>query len=743
MFARCQRTCLLVTVGLLGTLSLCTGCRGPAAPKKDDEARENKFVEQDPLTTAIELLHKTATLERCQEALRLVNAHLNAHPDTKAGLKLDTEQADVLRERYQLTPEEVEFVSLPGLQPLDAHHLELCYRLRDAADSLRVQSLPPVQRARAGFDWVMRQVVFDSSDDYLLPPSMVFRRGRGTAEERAAVFLALLPQLNLTGCLIAVPREKGTEKHCWLVGAIAARVDQKNGQAEQRRDVYLFDPRLGLPLPGPQGQGIATLEQLRQQPELLKQLTVDKRFTYDVAPAQVAQAEVQVAFPLTALSPRMAWLEQELNQQDHVTLTALPLSLWEKQGRGSTAPTPRQVLQFLAQATGGPVQVWNPPTEKNSLPRSPLRALRSFIPREQGGEATAKLHGYMLRQLAPWSAVIEQYRRWGLQEELPPSAFAQLLTMDERLFEHYLLQPHDRITRGRLDDILKPLDRFRTALNAIQDAPLKEGEFEQKLAEWKQRVRQLYLAASQDQAQAQTMLNRIWSEDQFLLFLLMPGNEDQELPRHLKPDILSFLVLKAANQPVRERQNYLLALYWREKAERFEQQIHEMQAAQRKPSQNLRAHAANAWGNAVDWSAKYNSAAPLTPEAIDNQLQHLQQRWQEADLDIQALEQFFKQLHLSAAAYLLQAEALEQAGTPAKAQQVRQRLEQNLHSLLTNEPLSQQLKDFQKRTEQVDGSVRAVLQQRLDKFRGTLQPGGSLYWMAYTAALQRQQASQE
>jgi hypothetical protein len=727
-------------LGLLGTLSLCAGCRGTVTPKKETEDKENRFVEQDSLTTATELLHKTATLDRCQESLRLINAHLNNHPDTKARLKLDTEQADVLRERYHLAPDELEYVALPGLQPLDAHHLELCYRLRDAADSLRVQSLPPVQRARAGFDWVMRQVVLDSSDDYLFPPSVTLRRGRGTAEERATVFLALLPQLNLTGCMIAVPKAKGEGKQHWLVGVVVPAAEQKDGQEEQSKGVYLFDPRLGLPLPGPGGEGIATLEQLKKQPDLVKPLTVDEKFTYDVTPEQAAKAEVQVVVSLTALSPRMAWLEQEVNQQDHVALTALPQSLWEKPGRDATAPTPQQLLQFFEAATGGPVQVWNAPAEQKSLPRSPLRALRTFIPRDQGGVAAPELYGYVVRQLAPWSAVIEQYRQWGLQEELPASAFAQLLTMDERLFEHYLVEPRDRITRGRLDDILKPLDRMRTALDAIQAASLKEGEFEQKLAQWKQRVRSLYLEAGQGQAQAQTELNRVWSEDQFLLFLLMPGNEDQELPRHLQPGILSFLVLKAANQPVRERQNYLLAQYWREKAERFEQQVRELQTAHRKPSKDLRQQASNAWGNAVDWSGSYIAAAPLTPGAIESQLQHLQRRWQVASLDIQALEQFFRQLHLSAAMQLLHAEALEQSGQSRQAQQSRQQLQQNLQTLLASEELQQQLKDFQKRTEQLDGALRSALEQRVEQFRGTLQPGGSLHWMACTAALQGQKA---
>ena len=76
-------------------------------------------------------------------------------------------------------------------------------------------------------------------------------------------------------------------------------------------DVYLFDPRLGLPLPGPKAQGIATLAEFRKQPEVLAQLHVEK-YHYDVTSEQARAAHVLLVRPLSSLAPRMRHLQEQL-----------------------------------------------------------------------------------------------------------------------------------------------------------------------------------------------------------------------------------------------------------------------------------------------------------------------------------------------------------------------------------------------------------------------------------------------
>ena len=77
-------------------------------------------------------------------------------------------------------------------------------------------------------------------------------------------------------------------------------------------DVYLFDPRLGLPIPGEDGKGVATLADVCTKPDLLKRLNIDGAPAYDVTPAQAAKAELHLVCSLSALAPRMEHLQDKV-----------------------------------------------------------------------------------------------------------------------------------------------------------------------------------------------------------------------------------------------------------------------------------------------------------------------------------------------------------------------------------------------------------------------------------------------
>src|SRR5262249_141879 len=163
---------------------------------------------------------------------------------------------------------------------------------------------PKLMQAELAFQWVMRQVTLQQRGDELLSPHLVLHGGQGTAHERALVFLALLHQLNLDGCMIAVPGDAPDQLRFCLPAVLMADADASA--------FSLSEPRLGLPLPGPGGKGVATLAQLREQPELLGPLTADKDAPYDVTPEQARRAEVYLVCPLSALAPRMKFLEDLL-----------------------------------------------------------------------------------------------------------------------------------------------------------------------------------------------------------------------------------------------------------------------------------------------------------------------------------------------------------------------------------------------------------------------------------------------
>src|SRR5262249_54475451 len=94
--------------------------------------------------------------------------------------------------------------------PLDAHYLDQCLLLRAAANSLELKDRSPLEQAKAAFAWVMRQVRLQESEGVLLPSQFILRRGWGTAEERALIFLAMLDQLRIpSGMLAFKPEEQG------------------------------------------------------------------------------------------------------------------------------------------------------------------------------------------------------------------------------------------------------------------------------------------------------------------------------------------------------------------------------------------------------------------------------------------------------------------------------------------------------------------------------------------------------
>ena len=82
--------------------------------------------------------------------------------------------------------------------------------------------------------------------------------GRGTFAEKSRVFLLLCRQLNLPVVMLAIDRsDRGAAPSVWLPALLLGD------------ELYLFDMRLGVPVPGPDGRGVATLSQVLSDPHVL------------------------------------------------------------------------------------------------------------------------------------------------------------------------------------------------------------------------------------------------------------------------------------------------------------------------------------------------------------------------------------------------------------------------------------------------------------------------------------------
>jgi len=209
--------------------------------------------------------------------------------------------------------------------------------LRDVSNWSRGDRLDDLQRAKCLFDWTVRNIQLEASGfagKVKAPqwPWETILMGRGTASDRAWVFTLLARQQGIDAVALALPAEGGALQ-VWAVGVL------------DEGKLYLFDPKLGLPIPGPEGvkfrqnssdDGIelnitpATLGEIAKDDKLLRQLDVDKDNPYPVKSSSLHKVVALIVASPAALSARMAMFEEKLTGDEHVVLSADPSGIAER-----------------------------------------------------------------------------------------------------------------------------------------------------------------------------------------------------------------------------------------------------------------------------------------------------------------------------------------------------------------------------------------------------------------------------
>jgi transglutaminase-like putative cysteine protease len=526
------------------------------------------------LTPAWEALHKGGDYGQCRTAVQLLNDYLNRSPEDRPPALSDAERA-LLTSRFQLSPDELAEVESPTFTLLDAHHLEDCLLLRDAADALRVQDLPPLERANAAFAWVVRQVRLYEKPGAVLPPVSALRRGGGSPQERALIFLEILRQLGLEGCMAAVPGADASQAvRYWLPGVV---ID---------KDIYLYETRMGLPLPGPKDAGNASLAQVRSQPDILQSLSADEKHRYEVTADQAKQAEAHFACPLSGLTPRMRWLQEKMASEQKVQLAVVPAARLE-------------ALETAAKGGGAPVKVWNTPGD----PNTPVRIIRSTVPPEEGGTDKAHRREQWLLELVPWAFMSPTVR------DMPGDPGRRLKEFFARPFLSLAMEPNwprDMALRGRYRDATSMLVRLRDVFQQLRSDKQTGGDVDAKLAKWRDRAVSAYanlLRAQQGGpagnpaglGTAQAEVNALWKESDKLVMWLQA----------------------AAAEPLIADTTYQLALCQQEQAERAQGTVERTRRTGKAPSESERTAAQDAWRSAADWWATYLDDYPNSPAAGD------------------------------------------------------------------------------------------------------------------------------
>jgi tetratricopeptide (TPR) repeat protein len=146
--------------------------------------------------------------------------------------------------------------------------------------------------------------------------------GMGDSWQRARVFTLLARQHQLDVVMLAFEDPLATPRlRPWLPAAL---LDDQ---------LYLFDTELGLPIPGPDGAGIATLRQVRKDAELLRSLDVGQEHPYAAARAKLDSLVALIDAAPLALSRRMKLIEANLPSRTPLVLTLDAARLADRVGK--------------------------------------------------------------------------------------------------------------------------------------------------------------------------------------------------------------------------------------------------------------------------------------------------------------------------------------------------------------------------------------------------------------------------
>ncbi len=195
--------------------------------------------------------------------------------------------------------------------------------------------------------------------------------GQGDYVDRAKIFMLGLRELGIDSVMLATQDENGNPVP-WAVGVVVGE------------DYYLFDTKLGLPIPGEKLGSIATLDQVRANPELITSLSLTNEESladdtaYWLKPDQLGDLVALVYTSPESVSKRMSNLE-----------AALPVDL-----RTDLAFTTAEIAARLPAKEGVAVEPWNVGYQTHEF----RQAIRNALEKKSDDVISAKLNGYYFNE---------------------------------------------------------------------------------------------------------------------------------------------------------------------------------------------------------------------------------------------------------------------------------------------------------------------------------------------------------
>jgi hypothetical protein len=304
-------------------------------PKRDDDTRKAL------LNSAMNLIHRAA-LQPGGEDFKLAVQKLNQYFD---GTRLSEYQHESLSREFlshHLPVPVVDELSDRNWTLRDARHIEDCMMYYPIANRIAGTG-ENLERVRRVFAWTVAQTQlvpagalgFGGLPQAFARPYDVLVRGmateaQGVWAERAWLFMSLCRQIGIDTGLITYTRSSTLElpvprygvsmdldanlfglrrgPKAPVVWICAALIDDK---------AYLFDARLGLEVPGPDGTGVATLEHAMSDPAVLERMNLPGQSPYGTSRASLLGSPTKIGILIDSsrgyYSPKMKLLQRELS----------------------------------------------------------------------------------------------------------------------------------------------------------------------------------------------------------------------------------------------------------------------------------------------------------------------------------------------------------------------------------------------------------------------------------------------
>ncbi len=250
------------------------------------------------------------------------------------------------------------FAALPAVKELDrmefsrfdGYALQEAVWFRDCTRWGQGESAESLERAKSLFDWTIRNIQLEAAPPRQTPqfPWETLLFGRGTAADRAWVFILLCRQAGIEAAILGLEPAAGGKpptKAAAVTPGKGAKPASLPGLAPEgprpwcvavlvEGNAYLFDPLLGLPIPAPDGVKFdeagrlvvqpATLAQAAADEKVLRQLDVGKTYIYGVKAADVKRVVVMLEASPAYLARRMKLLEGQLAGEQKMVISISP-----------------------------------------------------------------------------------------------------------------------------------------------------------------------------------------------------------------------------------------------------------------------------------------------------------------------------------------------------------------------------------------------------------------------------------